>query len=157
MSAETLGPKALIGQLRETGLSATLANRIEELLGLFGNNVPQFCALSKAALEAAYVKAHPGTKGLGSKTYGAFDRFVRLWKQSLYDARQVARATVEEQERKEAERAEMRNKLLEREVDFDALTAAMAALGTLGLKSCRLGKLLEMHDLALRAKEAQTC
>lgn len=152
MSAETLGPKALLGQLRETGLSATLTNRIGELLGLFGNNLPQFCALSKAALEAAYVKAHPGTKGLGSKTYGAFDRFVRLWRQSLYDARQVARAAVEEQERREAEKAGMREELLGREVDFDAMTAAMAALGTLGLKVCALGKLLEMHDMAKGAK-----
>lgn len=152
MSTEALGPKALIGQLRETGLSVTLANRIEELLALFGNNLPQFCALSKAALEAAYVKSHPGARGLGAKTYDAFNRFVRLWKQSLYDAKQVAKATVEEQERKEAEKAELRRGLLAREVDFDAMTAAMAALGTLGLKTCGLGRLLEMHDMAKGAK-----
>ena len=147
-----MGPKALLGQLRDTGLSTVLVNRIGELLGLFGSNVPQFCALSKAALEAAYVKAHPGTKGLGKRTYEAFDRFVRLWKQSLYDAKQVARATVEEQERREAEKAGMREELLAKEVDFDALTNAMAALGTLKLTSCRLGKLLEMYDLAKGAR-----
>jgi hypothetical protein len=127
-------------------------NRIGELLALFGGNIPQFCAATKAQLLATYNKTHPGTRSLGAKTYDAHERFVRLWKQSQYDARQVARETVAEQERREAEKAEMREELLARKVDFDTLTSAMAALGTLGVKECAIGKLLEMYEMAKAAK-----
>ena len=152
-----IGKEALLGQLRDEGYTSVLVNRIEELLGVFNGNIPQFVIATRGQLNAAYNKNHPGEKGLGTKTYDVFERFVRLWKQAQYDARQVAKETVEEQERKEAEKAEMRQEILDRVVDFDALTSAMAALGTLKLTSCRLGKLLEMYDLALKAKEVQTC
>ena len=153
MSTEPLGPKALLGQLRETGVSATLTNRIEELLALFGNNIPQFCALSRAKLEKAYNDAHPASselekkRGLGNKTYAAFDAFVRLWKQSCYDARQVAKATVEEQERKEAERAEMREALLSKEMDADTVLKVLEAFERLGRKKFNLGEMLNLADM----------
>jgi len=156
MSTEALGPKALIGQLRETGLSVTLTNRIEELLKLYGENLPQFCALSKASLEAAYVKSHPGARGLGAKTYDAFNRFVRLWKQSLYDAKQVAKATVEEQERKEAEKAGMREELLARELDADGVLKVLAALERLERKRFTLGEMLNLYEM-VSGKEAKAC
>jgi len=147
-----IGKEALLGQLRDEGYTSVLVNRIEELLEVFNGNIPQFCAATRGQLNAAYNKNHPGEKSLGTKTYDVFERFVRLWKQAQYDARQVARETVEEQKRKEAEKASMRLELLAREIDFDAMTAAMAALGTLGLKVCTLGRLLEMHDMAKGAR-----
>lgn len=154
MSIEPIGAKAILGQLTDEGFSAVLVNRVEELLSVFNGNIAQFAIATRGQLNAAYAKAHPETKfkGLGAKTFNVFDRFVAIWKQSKFDARTAAKAVVEEQERKEAERAEMRNELLDGIVDFDALTAAMAALGTLGLKSCSLGKLLEMHAMALKAR-----
>lgn len=154
MSIEPIGAKAILGQLTDEGFSAVLVNRVEELLSVFNGNIAQFAVATRGQLNAAYAKTHPETKfkGLGAKTFNVFDRFVAIWKQSKFDARQVAKATVEEQERKEAERAEMRNELLERKVDFDTLTSAMAALGTLGIKECTLGKLLEMYEMARAAK-----
>lgn len=142
------GKETLLGQLRDSGLSALIVNRIEQLLEMFGNNIPQFCSLSKGALEGAYVRSHPGSKGLGKTTYDAFDRFVRLYRQSLYEAKDVARKTVAAQEAREAEKASMRQELLDREIEFDALTNAMAALGTLKLQKCSLGRLLDMYELA---------
>lgn len=155
MSTETLGRQALFGQLRDAGLSATLANRLEELLDAepFNGDLERFCTAESGKLAAAYNRNHPGTKGLGAKTFKAHDLLAKLWKQSRFDARQVAKATVEEQERREAEKAEMRQELLAREVDFDAMTAAMAALGTLGVKECAIGKLLEMYEMAKAAKK----
>ena len=143
--------ETLLGQLRDSGLSALIVNRIGRLLGMFGNNVPQFCSLSRGALEGAYVKSHPGSKGLGKATYDAFDRFVRFYRQSLYEAKKVARETVAAQEAREAEKASTRQELLGREVEFDALENAMAALGTLKLQKCSLGRLLDMYELAKRA------
>ena len=144
------GKETLLGQLRDSGLSALVVNRVEQLLGMFGDNIPQFCSLSKGALEGAYVRSHPGSKGLGQATYDAFDSFVRLYKQSLCEAREAARKTVEVQEAREAEKASMRQELLDREIEFDALTNAMAALGMLKLQKCSLGRLLDMYELAKR-------
>jgi SOS response regulatory protein OraA/RecX len=149
-----IGKEALLGQLRDGGFSAVVVNRLDDLLGMFGNNIPQFVALTKAALEAAYVKSHPGTKGLGTETYKAFEALVRMYKTGLCDARATAKAVVAEQERKEAEKARLREELLDRVVDFDTLTSAMAALGTLGIRECALGKLLEMYEMAKAAKGA---
>ena len=158
MGSDIIGKEALLGQLRDEGYKAVLVNRLEELMGVFNDNIPQFCTATRGQLGAAYAKAHPETvqKGLGERTYRAFDRLVAIYKQSKLDMRQVARAAAEEQERKEAEKARARLETYERVVDFDALTSAMAALGTLGLKSCAIGKLLEMHDMALKAKEGAT-
>ena len=147
---ENIGKEALLGQLRDGGFSAVVVNRLNDLLGMFGNNIPQFVALTKAALEAAYVKSHPGTKGLGTETYKAFEALVRMYKTGLCDARATAKAVVAEQERREAEKAELRQEILDREVEFDALTAAMAALGTLKLQKCSLGRLLDLYELAAK-------
>lgn len=153
MPGDAISKNAILGRLRDEGFKTVIVNRIEELLKAFGDNIPQFCALEKGRLCGAYNSLHPeGKAGLGTKTWDAFLRFRAIWREAQYDAKQTAKAVVEEQERKEAERAEMRNELLDGIVDFDALTAAMAALGTLGLKSCSLGKLLEMHAMALKAR-----
>lgn len=151
---ETLGKEAILGRLRDEGFTAVLVNRVAELLSVFNDNIPQFAAATKGQLNAAYAKLHPEPKqkNLGERTYDVFDRFVRIWKESRFEARQVAKAAVEEQERREAERAAMREELLDRKVDFDALTSAMAALGTLGVKECAIGKLLEMYEMAKAAK-----
>lgn len=149
-----IGKETILGRLRDEGFAAVLVNRIEELLQAFGNNIPQFCALAKGKLSATYNTLHPdGGRGVGAKTWKVFERFCAIYRELQCDARQIAKATVEEQERKEAERAEMREGLLSSGINFDAMTSAMAALGTLGLKSCSLGKLLEMHDLALQAQK----
>lgn len=149
-----IGKETILGRLRDENFAPVLVNRIEELLQAFGNNIPQFCALSKGKLSATYNTMHPeGAHGIGAKTWKVFERFCAIYRELQCDARATAKAVVEEQERKEAEKAEMRERILDGIVDFDALTAAMAALGTLGLKSCSLGKLLEMHALALKARE----
>lgn len=155
--SEALGKEALLGRLRDEGFTAVLVNRIAELLSVFNDNIPQFAAATKGQLNAAYAKLHPEAKqkNLGDRTYDVFDRFVKIWKESRFEAKQVAKAAVEEQERREAERAAMRVELLDRIVNFDAMTASMAALETLGLKECSVGKILEMHDMALKAKGAQ--
>ena len=151
--SEIIGKETILGQLRDEGFTPVLVNRVEELLGVFNGNIPQFVAATRGQLNAAYNKLNPsGKMGLGEKTWEVFKRFCAVWRQSQYDAKQIAKATVEEQERKEAERAEMRDELLERKVDFDTLTSAMAALGTLGIKECALGKLLEMYEMAEAAK-----
>lgn len=153
--AEGLKKEALLGYLRDAGVTTVLVNRIEELLDAFNGNIPQFCAATRAQLDATYIKVHPETKlkGLGEKTYEVFDMFVRAWKQSQFDARQAAKATVEAQEAKAAEREAMRLELLDREVEFGAMTSAMAALETLGAKKCKLGRLLELYDMAKEAKQ----
>lgn len=153
MPGDAISKNAILGRLRDEGFKPVIVNRIEELLKAFGDNIPQFCALEKGKLCGAYNSLHPeGKAGLGAKTWDAFVRFRSIWREAQYDAKQIAKATVEEQERKEAERAEMREQLLERKVDFDTLTSAMAALGTLGIKECALGKLLEMYEMAKAAK-----
>lgn len=155
MSTEEAGKETLLGQLRDEGYTPYLVNRVEELLEAFNGNVAQFCAATRGQLNATYVKTHPETKlkGLGEKTFEVFDRFVQLWKQSRFDARQIAKATVEAQEAKAAEREAMRLQLLDRELEFDSVTSAMAALETLGVKKCKLGRLLELYDMAREAKQ----
>lgn len=154
-STATVGKEALLGQLRDEGFTSVLVNRVEELLGAFNGNIPQFCAATRGQLSATYIKLHPETKlkGLGDRTFEVFDRFVKLWRESQFDARQVAKATVEAQEAKAAEREAMRLELLDREVEFGAMTNAMAALETLGAKKCKLGRLLELYDMAKEAKQ----
>lgn len=154
MSVEEAGKETLLGQLRDEGRTPYLVNRVEELLDAFNGNIPQFCAATRGQLNATYVKTHPETKlkGLGEKTFEVFDRFVQLWKQSRYDAKQIAKAAVEAQEAKAAEKEAMRLELLDREIEFGAMTSAMAALETLGAKKCKLGRLLELYDMAKEAK-----
>ena len=148
-----IGKETILGRLRDEGFAPVMVNRIEELLQAFGNNIPQFCALSKGKLSATYNAMHPeGAHGIGAKTWRIFERFCAIYRELQCDARATAKAVVEEQERKEAERASMREELLERKVDFDTLTSAMAALGTLGIKECAIGKLLEMYEMAKAAK-----
>ena len=155
MSTEEAGKETLLGQLRDEGCTPYLVNRVEELLKAFNGNVAQFCAATRGQLNATYIKTHPETKlkGLGEKTFEVFDRFVQLWKQSRFDARQVAKATVEAQEARAAEKEAMRLELLDREVEFGAMTSAMAALETLGAKKCKLGRLLELYEMAKEAKQ----
>lgn len=139
----------LLGRLKDEGFSTVIVNRIESLLEVYNDNLPQFVAATRGQLQAAYNKICPdGSKGLAKGTYDAFDRLVKLYKDSLASERQLAKETVAAQEAREAEKAAMRQELLDRVVDFDALTSAMAALGTLKLTSCSLGRLLDMYDLA---------
>lgn len=153
-----VGKESILGRLRdERKFSVVLVNRIEELFDEFmktaGATIEKFCNLDKGKLWGIYNGLHPeGNRGAGEGTWKAFQRFCAIWRELQCDARQIAKATVEEQERKEAERASMREELLERKVDFDTLTNAMAALGTLGIKECAIGKLLEMYEMAKAAK-----
>lgn len=150
-----IGKETILGRLRDEGFSVMVVNRIDQLLGAFGNNIPQFCSLDKGKLTGAYNSISPeGEKGLGNKTWTAYGRFCAIYRESKYDAKQTAKAVVEEQERKEAEKAKLRQEILDRKVDFDTLTNAMAALGTLSIKECALGKLLEMYEMAKAAKGA---
>ena len=154
MSTETIGPKGLIGQLRDTGLSTVLVNRIEELLEAFNMNLDQFCIATRGQLLATYRKTHPGLKSLGAKTYDAFDTFVRLWKQSKYEVKQVAKEAAAEQERKEAERAEMREALLTKEMDSETVLKVLEALERLGRsKKFSLGEMLNLYGM-VSGKEA---
>lgn len=143
----------ILGRLRDEGVEEMMVNRMERLLGVYNDNIPQFVIATEGQLQAAYNKLNPpkpgkAAKGLGSGTYAVFNRFVKIYKDSLYSERQVAKATVEAQEAREAEKAAMRQELLDKVVDFDALTSAMAALGTLKLTKCSLGRLLDMYELA---------
>ena len=156
--SETTGKEALLGHLRDAGVSVVIVNRIEELLGgePFKGDLERFCGASHGDISAAYVATHPNAKlkGVGQNTFDAFDLFVRLWKQSRFEVKQLARATVEAQEARAAEKEAMRLELLDREVEFDAVTSAMAALETLGVRKCTLGRLLDLYDVAKAAKEA---
>jgi len=143
----------ILGRLRDEGVEEVMVNRIERLLGVYNDNIPQFVIATEGQLQAAYNKLNPPkpgktVKGLGSGTYAAFNRFVKIYKDSLYSDRQIAKETVAAQEAREAEKAAMRQEILDKVVDFDALTSAMAALGTLKLTSCTLGRLLDMYELA---------
>ena len=156
MSDEMIGKEAILGQLRDEGFEAMTVNRVEKLLDAFGGNIQQFVGATRAQLESTYVKKlNPnGKMGLGDKTWETFERFGAIWRKSRLDAKQVAKATVEAQEAKAAEKEAMRLELLDREVEFGAMTSAMAALETLGAKKCKLGRLLELYDMA---KEAKAC
>lgn len=143
----------ILGRLRDEGVEEMMVNRMERLLGVYNDNIPQFVIATEGQLQAAYNKLNPPkpgktVKGLGSGTYAVFNRFVKIYKDSLYSDRQIAKETVKAQEARDAEKAAMRQELLDKVVDFDALTSAMAALGTLKLTSCTLGRLLDMHELA---------
>ena len=140
----------IFGRMRDEGYTAVLVNRIENLLDAAGGDVAEFAKLSHGRLMGLYNDGNPNAteKGLGKGTFKAFDRFVEIWKGSLYDAKQIARETVKAQEAREAEKAVMRQEILDREIGFDILTSAMAALGTLKLDKCSLGRLLDMYDLA---------
>lgn len=147
----------LLGRLRDEGVPEMMVGRVERLLGVYNDNIPQFIIATEGQLQAAYNKLNPPqpgkqVKGLGRNTYDAFNRFVKLYKDSLNTERQIAKATVEAQEAREAEKAAMRQELLDKVVDFDTLTNAMAALGTLKLTSCSLGRLLDTYELAASAK-----
>ncbi len=157
MSTETLGRQALFGQLRDAGLSATLANRLEELLNAepFNGDLERFCAAESGKLAAAYNRSHPGTKGLGAKTFEAHDLLAKFWKQSKFDARQVAKETVAAQEAREAEKARMREELLDRQLTSENILVALDILEKLGQKSFPLRDLVEFHDRAARAKGGQ--
>lgn len=139
----------IFGRMKDEGVSQVLLNRLQSLLDAFGGNIPQFAAATKGQLQATYNKITPGCeKGLSNGTFAAHERFVKLYKDSQAEAREVAKATVEAQEAREAEKAAMRQEILNRSIDFEAMTSAMAALGTLKLTSCSLGRLLDMYDLA---------
>lgn len=143
----------IFGRMKDEGVSQVLLNRLQSLLDAFGGNIPQFVAATRGQLQATYNKLTPeAAKGLSSGTFAAHERFVRLYKESQAEAREVAKATVEAQEAREAEKAAMRQELLDKVVDFDTLTNAMAALGTLKLASCSLGRLLDTYELAASAK-----
>lgn len=157
MSAETIGKETLLGQLRDSGFTAVVVNRIGELLDAYvrgGGTLQQFCGgLEKGRLWKLYAELRPeGDRGMGDKTWVAYKRFCAIWREAQSDAKETAKAVVEEQERREAEKARLREELLDRVVDFDTLTSAMAALGTLGIRECALGKLLEMYEMAKAAK-----
>lgn len=156
MSEETIGKEAILGQLRDEGYEAVIVNRIEKLLEAFNGNIQQFVGATRGQLEATYVqKLNPkGRMGLGDKTWDAHQRFGAIWRKSRLEAKQVAKSVVEAQEAKAAEKEAMRLQLLDREVEFGAMTSAMAALETLGAKKCKLGRLLELYDMA---KEAKAC
>lgn len=139
----------IFGRMKDEGVSQVLLNRLQALLDAFGGNIPQFVAATRGQLQATYNKLTPeAAKGLSSGTFAAHERFVKLYKDSQAEAREVAKATVEAQEAREAEKAAMRQEILNRSIDFEAMTSAMAALGTLKLTSCSLGRLLDMYDLA---------
>lgn len=150
MSDKGMTRNEILGRMRDEGYAAVLVNRIESLLDAAGGDIATFAGLTRGQLMGLYNNKNPYSvkKGLGDNTFKAFDRFVRIWKDSLNDAKQIARETVKAQEAREAEKTAMRQEILNREVSFDILTSAMAALGTLKLDKCSLGRLLDMYDLA---------
>lgn len=150
MSDKGMTRNEILGRMRDEGYAVVLINRIESLLDAAGGDIAKFAELNRGQLMGLYNNKNPNSvkKGLGDNTFKAFDRFVRIWKDSLSDAKQIARETVKAQEAREAEKAAMRQEILDREVSFDVLTSAMAALGTLKLDRCSLGRLLDMYDLA---------
>ena len=148
--SEGMTRNEILGRMRDEGYTTVLVNRIESLLDAAGGDIAEFAKLNRGQLMGLYNNGNPASteKGLGGGTFKAFDRFVKIWKDSLNDVRQIARETVKAQEAREAEKAAMRQEILDREVDFNVLTNAMAALGTLKLEKCSLGRLLDMYDLA---------
>ncbi len=155
--SETSGKEALLGALKDEGFSSTLINRLAAMAELFekdGDTFENFTKLDKHKLAGLYNRTSPdGSKGIGAKTYKAFDRLVYLAKMAKFDARQTAKAVVEEQERKEAEKARMREELLERELTAENILVALDILEKLGQKSFPLRDLIEFHDRAARARE----
>jgi len=148
-----IGKETILGRLKDEGFATVLVNRIEELLQAFGNNIPQFCSLSKGKLAGTYNTLHPdGDRGVGAKTWKVFERFCAIYRELLADARATARAVVDEQERREAEKAEMKSELLERELAAEHIIVALDVLERLGQKTFPLRDLLEFHDRAARAK-----
>lgn len=148
--SEGMTRNEILGRMRDEGYATVLVNRVEALLDASGGDIAEFAKLTRGQLMGLYNRGNPNSteKGLGGGTFKAFDRFVKIWKDSLNDVRQIARETVKAQEAREAEKAAMRQEILDREVDFNVLTNAMAALGTLKLEKCSLGRLLDMYDLA---------
>lgn len=148
--SEGMTRNEILGRMRDEGYATVLVNRIENLLDAAGGDIAEFAKLNHGQLMGLYNRGNPNSteKGLGGGTFKAFDRFVKIWKDSLSDLKQIARETVKAQEAREAEKAAMRQEILDREVTFDVLTSAMAALGTLKLDRCSLGRLLDMYDLA---------
>lgn len=143
----------ILGRLRDEGIEEKMVSRMERLLGVYNDNIPQFIIATKGQLQAAYNKLNPPkpgkmARGLGRGTYAVFDRFVKIYKDSLCSERQIAKETAAAQEARETEKAAMWQELLDKVVDFDALTNAMASLGVLKLTSCTLGRLLDTYELA---------
>ena len=139
----------LLGALKDMGHSPTAVNRIGRLLKVFGDNVPQFAGATPAQLLAAYRKTSGNSSfDLGKASYAAFDDFAALYKRKVLNVRQVAQETVKAAEEKAAEKSALRSELLSKEIDFDTLTTALAALGTLKIQKCSLGKILDMYDMA---------
>ena len=139
----------LLGALKDMGHSPTAVNRIGRLLEVFGDNVPQFAGATSAQLLAAYRKAGGNSSfDLGKASYAAFDDFVALYKRRILDVKQVAQETVKAMEVKATEKLALKSELMSKEIDFDTLTTALAALGTLKIQKCVLGKILDMYDMA---------
>lgn len=150
---ETMGKSALLGQLRDAKFSEMVVNRLGQLMSAFGDNIPQFMALEKGALEAAYCRLHPGTKGLGARTYDAFEAMRRIYKQSLFDKRQMQAEAAKVAEEAERRRQEEETSVLNADIDFELLTSAMAALGTMKLTHAPLRKIMDMYALAKSAQQ----
>jgi len=150
MSTET-GVEAILGRMTDEHFPAVMVNRIRTLLGAeeIGGDPEKLVALDKGKVQAIYNRLTPGAeRGLGAGTFKALDRFRIILKQSKLDVKTAAREAANLQEARAAEKERLRAELYGREVEFDALTSAMAALGTLKLTKCSLGRLMDMYDLA---------
>lgn len=142
----------ILGFLKDSGMSAVLRNRLENLLeNAFDGDIAKFANASHGELMKAYKETTESKVSLSKGTFQAHDEFAKAYRRSLSDARALAKETVKAQEAKEAEKAAMRQEILEREIDFEVLTSAMAALGTLKITKSSLGRLLDMYDLAAKA------
>ena len=148
--AESMTKNEILGRMRDEGFTSVVLNRLENLLAASGGDLAEFVKLSRGQLMGLYNKNNPDAKekGLGANTFKAFDKFIRLYKGALSDAKQIAKETVKAQEARAAEKAAMRQEILDREINFETVTAAMAALGVLKIDKCSLGRLLDMYDLA---------
>ena len=71
----------LLGRLRDEGVEEKMVCRIERLLGVFNDNLPQFTIATEGQLQAAYNKLNPPkpgkiVRGLGQGTYTVPDHFM---------------------------------------------------------------------------------
>lgn len=114
---------SLLGFLKDSGVSAVICSRVEDLIDAFNGNLDQFVIATKGQLEATYNKNHPdGARGLGAATFKAIDLLKGRYRHANSQIREAEKAEkAEKTELQDNACEEFRKNYLSRKIDLKTL------------------------------------
>lgn len=119
----------ILEELRKTGVSSTIVNRVETLAKQFAGP-EQFFSATKGELQKVWNQLTPDSpKGLGDGFFDAFDRAAGLWRTP------------------EADAAVLQSAPLSRPVSAEQLQKLKDFMEMYSIKERPLGKLLDILDI----------